>query len=89
MEFMLKGLSSALIAYSAHYGVAKLYDQFCVPDGFWGYMQGFVTTGSPVCNAGVQIMSATQVSYSTMVLMGVTRLAIDWVAPGAGNAIPH
>lgn len=82
MEHLLKGLGSALIAYTAHYGSSKLYSEFCVPDGVWGYLQGMVTAGSPVCQAGMKVMEATQVSYSTVILMGLTRLALDVVAPG-------
>jgi hypothetical protein len=88
MEILLKGAATVLLAYSAHYGVAKLYNEFCVPDGFWGYVQGMVTTGSPVCAAGLEAMKHTQVSYSTMILMGVARLAVDMAVPGAGAAIP-
>ena len=86
MEAITKALVSALIAYSAHYGVTKVYNEFCVPDGFWGYLQGIVTTGSPICKAGMEVMSHTQVSYSTVIMMGVTRIVLDWVAPGSGAA---
>jgi hypothetical protein len=51
----------------------------CVPDGFYGYIQGLVSIGSPVCQAGVQAISATQVSYSSLIMMGVSRLFIDFV----------
>jgi hypothetical protein len=86
MEAIGKALASALIAYTAHYSVTKVYNEFCVPDGFWGYFQGIVTTGSPVCKAGMEVMSHTQVSYSTVIMMGVTRILLDWVAPGASAA---
>ena len=49
----------------------------------WGYVQGLVTTGSPLCQAGVQVISNTQVSYSSMIMMGITRIVVDLVAPGA------
>ena len=86
MEAIGKALLSAAIAYSAHYGVAKVYNEFCVPDGLWGFFQGMVTTGSPVCKVGMDVMSNTQVSYSTVIMMGVTRIILDWVAPGTGAA---
>jgi hypothetical protein len=86
MEAVAKALLSAGIAYTVHYGAVKAYDSFCVPDGFWGFMQGMVTTGSPICAAGVKVISNTEVSYSTLVLMGITRVALDWIAPGAGAA---
>ena len=81
-----KGLISALIAYSAHYGAAKAYSFLCVPSGLLGFFQGMVTSGSPVCQTGLQVMTATQVSYSTTIMMGISRLFIDWVAPSASSA---
>ena len=85
-DSILKGIGSAAIAYSTHYGVTKLYSNFCVPDGFWGFLQGAVTTGSPVCQAGVQVLQHTQMSYSTLLMMGVTRVFLDAVFPGAATA---
>ena len=86
MEAIAKGLLSASIAYTVHYGAVKAYDSFCVPDGFWGFVQGLVSAGSPVCSAGIQVISSTQMSYGTLVMMGITRLALDYIAPGAGAA---
>jgi hypothetical protein len=86
MEAIAKGLLSAGIAYTVHYGAVKAYDNFCVPDGIWGFLQGMVTTGSPLCAAGVKVISNTEVSYSTLVLMGITRVALDWIAPGSAAA---
>jgi hypothetical protein len=85
MEAVVKSLVSALIAYSAHYGTVKLYNMVCIPDGVWGYFQGLVTTGSPMCQASVSIISNTQTSYSSMLLMGITRVVIDMVAPGSAK----
>jgi hypothetical protein len=84
----VKGAATALIAYSAHYGMVKAYSAACVPDGFWGFVQGLVTAGSPVCQAGVQIISSTQMTYGTVITLGITRLVLDLVAPGAGDAVP-
>jgi hypothetical protein len=83
MEFILKNIGSALMVYSTHYGVTKLYNYACVPDGLLGYLRGLVTVGSPVCEAGVKIITNTQVSYSTMILMGITRSIVDMIIPGA------
>jgi len=88
MEAILKTAASALVAYTAHYGIAKFYNFACVPDGFWGYLNGMVSTGSPVCQAGVQVLTHTQVSYSSMIMMGITRVIIDVVAPGSSQAAP-
>ena len=76
-----KGILSALISYSAHYSTAKLYSLGCVPDGFYGFLQGLLTAGSPVCQVGVQVLSATQVSYSSLIMMGFSRFILDTVAP--------
>ncbi len=81
MEVILKNIAAALIAYSAHYTAAKFYNYACVPDGIMGYMTGLITTGSPVCQASVQVISNTQVSYSSMILMGISRIAIDFISP--------
>ncbi len=83
-DSILKAVGSAAIAYSTHYGVTKLYSEFCIPNGFWGFLQGAITAGSPVCQAGVQVIQHTQMSYSTLILMGTTRLALDALFPGAG-----
>lgn len=88
MEAILKSGFSAILAYSAHYAATKFYNYACVPDGFVGYLSGLITTGSPVCQAGVQIISNTQVSYSSMIMMGITRVLIDVVAPGSSQAAP-
>jgi len=72
-----------LLSYTVHYAATKAYSYACVPDGWMGYLTGLITTGSPVCQAGVHVISHTQVSYSSMVLMGISRLFVDLVAPGA------
>jgi hypothetical protein len=81
MEAILKNSATVLLAYTTHYGVAKLYNYVCVPDGIMGFLTGLVSAGSPVCQAGVQIISNTQISYSSMILMGVSRLFVDVVSP--------
>ena len=83
MEPILKSTASILISYTVHYVATKAYSYACVPDGLMGYLAGLITTGSPVCQAGVHIISNTQVSYSSMVLMGISRLFVDLVTPGA------
>jgi len=76
-----KGVTSALISYSAHYVTTKMYSAACVPDGIYGFLQGLVTAGSPVCQVGVQVISSTQVSYSSVIMMGISRFILDVVAP--------
>jgi hypothetical protein len=79
---LVKAVGSALLSYAAHYGMTKAYNYACVPDGVYGFLQGMVTSGSPVCQAGVQVISSTQVSYSQLIMMGISRVLIDAVAPG-------
>ena len=86
MEPVMKFAASALITYTTHYGVAKIYDYVCVPDGIIGYMYGFFSMGSPVCQAGLQAMTNTQVSYSSMIMTGISRLVVDYVIPGSSSA---
>lgn len=83
---LAKGLISALISYSAHYVTTKAYSTACVPDGIYGFLQGLVISGSPVCQVGIQVMTATQVSYSTVIMMGISRLILDTVAPSSDGA---
>ena len=87
MEAILKTAASALFAYTAHYGMAKFYNFACVRDGLWGYLNGMISTGSPVCQAGIQVLTHTQVSYSSMIMMGITRVAIDLIAPGSSQQV--
>ena len=83
MEPILKFVAAALLTYTTHYGVAKVYNYACVPDGILGYMYGFVSMGSPVCQVGLQAMTSTQVSYSSMIMTGITRIIVDYIVPGA------
>lgn len=83
MEAILKSGASALLAYTVHYTATKFYNFACVPDGVMGYLTGLLTTGSPICQASVQILSSTQVSYSSFIMIGMTRVIVDLVAPNS------
>jgi len=78
---LTKAIISALISYTAHYTATKVYSAACVPDGVYGFLQGLVTSGSPVCQVGIQVMTATQVSYSSVLMMGISRIILDNVIP--------
>jgi len=78
-----KAILSAMIAYTAHYASSKAYDFVCVPDGIQGFLYGLISTGSPICQTGIQAITSTQTSYSSMILMGVSRVVIDFIAPGS------
>ena len=82
MELVLKSIASAIVSYSAHYVSTKIYSYTCVPDGILGYLKGFITTGSPICQMGVSMISSTQTSYSSMIMMSISRIIVDLVAPG-------
>ena len=79
LRYCLKTLSSAIIAYTSHYAVNKFYNYACVPDGLYGYLHGFISTGSPVCQTSIQLLSMTQLSYSTTVMMILSRAAVDTI----------
>lgn len=80
MNTLTKSGLAALLAYSTHYAVTKVYSVFCVPDGVWGFIQGSITSGSPICASTFSIMSHTHVTYSTIVLTSLSRLIIDALA---------
>jgi hypothetical protein len=78
---ILKNIAASILAYSTHYAAIKFYNYACVQDGFVGYINGIITTGSPVCQSVVQVISSTQVSYSSIILMSITRIVVEMVAP--------
>ena len=73
----LKSVGAAAIVYAVHYAGIKAYDHFCVPDGVWGFISGILTTGSPVCSVALKVVQHTEVSYSSAILLGVSRFIID------------
>lgn len=88
MEPIVKFVTTAALTYSAHYGIAKMYNMICVPDGVMGYIYGVVSMGSPLCQVGLQAMTNTQVSYSSMIMTGITRLLVDYIMPTAPATAP-
>jgi hypothetical protein len=83
MYAISRAVLSAALTYVAHYGVTKLYSSFCVPNGVWGFFQGSIITGSPMCASALTVMTNTHSAYSAMVLAGVSRFVVDIVADGA------
>jgi hypothetical protein len=79
MEAIARGVTSGLLAYSVHYATMKAYSTACIPDGTWGFIQGLLSAGSPVCQAMLTVVSQTQVSYSSFVLIGVARVIVDMI----------
>jgi hypothetical protein len=76
-----KTLATIAVTYSAHYASMKVYSGMCVPDGVWGYLQGLVTTGSPLCTATLTYAYNSQNSYATIITMAVSRIAIELILP--------
>jgi len=72
-EIATTGIST-LVVYSTHYVSAKLYSGICIPNGFTGYMVGFVTTASPWCRLILEVMKLTENQYSTIILLVLSRL---------------
>jgi hypothetical protein len=70
---------STFIVYSVHFGAVKAYDKFCVPDGVYGYFQGLVTAGSPVCKFALDTITSTQNHYSGVILVGISRLLLGLI----------
>jgi hypothetical protein len=81
MQAIGKGLATMLLFYSVHYSVAKLYNHFCVPDTVYGFFQGMISTGSPVCMGGMEILKSTQTSYGSLIMLGTSRLFVDMMNP--------
>jgi hypothetical protein len=76
---LMKMLLSVVLVYSAHYATSKVYDNLCVPDGLTGYLQGFITTASPWCKMSLDIMKATENHYSSVILVGLSRILLSGV----------
>jgi hypothetical protein len=83
MYAVSRAFLSATLTYVAHYSVTKLYSTFCVPEGIWGFMQGSIITGSPVCASALTVMTNTHSAYSAMILSGLSRFIVDVVADTA------
>jgi hypothetical protein len=81
MQAIGKGLATMLLVYSVHYSVAKLYNRFCVPDTVYGFFQGAITTGSPICMGAMDILKTTQTSYGSFIMLGTSRLFVDIINP--------
>lgn len=81
MQAIGKGLATMLLVYTTHYSVAKLYNHFCVPDSIYGFFQGAITTGSPMCMGAMDILKTTQTSYGSLIMLGTSRLFVDMLSP--------
>jgi len=87
-EPLLKLAGTLVLTYTSHYTAAKVYSNLCVPSGWFGYIQGMFTTGSPICSATLNYVSNSQSSYATIITMSISRAVMDAILPGSGNAAP-
>lgn len=85
MNSLSKTFASALLAYSIHYGVGKLYSTVCIPDGLVGFVSGILSVGSPLCQIGLQTLTHTQSTFSSIVLMSLSRILIDTMVPSQSS----
>ena len=76
---LVKAGASVFLVYSTHYGSTKLYDQLCVPDGLYGFLQGMITTASPWCKLTLDVMKATENQYTTAVMLGISKIILGAV----------
>ena len=76
---LVKAGASVLLVYSTHYGSTKVYDQVCVPDGLYGFLQGMITTASPWCKLTLDVMKATENQYTTAVMLGISKIILGAV----------
>lgn len=79
MEIVAKNVISLGLVYSTHFVSVKLYNNFCIPDGAWGFITGLLTTGSPACNVALKVAENTSVSYTTVLTVGLTRFILDLI----------
>jgi hypothetical protein len=68
---------SILVVYSTHYAATKSYSLVCVPNGWQGYLWGFITTSSPWCRLILEVMKVTENQYSTIILLVLSRLLLQ------------
>jgi hypothetical protein len=71
---------AAFIAYSSHYAITKAYAYYCIPDGIWGFFQGGLTTGSPLCQGAFTVMTQTQTAYSSILITSLSHVFIDMMS---------
>jgi hypothetical protein len=84
MNSIVRTILATIIAYTSHFSITQLYTTFCIPLGFYGYIQGILTMGSPICGSLLSIMTYTQSTYGTLVITGISSLLLDII-----TKIPH
>ena len=85
---IVKILGTMLLTYSSHYAAANLYAKLCVHATPWGFLQGMIATGSPVCSAIHAYVGNSQTSYTTIITTTISRAVIDAILPGVAPPAP-
>jgi hypothetical protein len=83
---IVKLLGTMLLTYSSHYTAANLYAKLCVPATMWGYLQGMIATGSPVCSAIHAYVGNSQTTYTAVITTTISRAIMDAILPGTTPA---
>ena len=79
---------AALISYSAHYGMTRVYTYICIPDGLSGFLQGLVTTASPICATILSVISHSHITYSTLIVTSLAKILVDSVSSVGKFPVP-
>jgi hypothetical protein len=77
-----------LTVFVLHYVAANMYAKICADLGFLGFLTSFMTTGSPVCNALLNVINATHNSYSLLIaglIGGLVAFVTSWNNGNNGN----
>jgi|694.fasta_scaffold05217_25 hypothetical protein len=73
----VKMAAAGAITYTAHYGSAQFYSEFCASKGLEGFLFGMITTASPVCRFALGIMSHSQDLYANFVMISMARIVVS------------
>lgn len=70
-----------LTVFLLHYISTNLYASICADLGIIGFLRSFMTAGSPVCNALLNVINTTHNSYSLLVaglVGGLVTFVSSW-----------
>jgi len=84
MNNVAKIVGSLMLTYVTHWGATNVYSYVCLPGGFFGFFQGMINTGSPMCTTTLNFVTATQASYATILTVTLSRIVMDFILPTGG-----
>jgi hypothetical protein len=67
MRTAITSFTLALSIGTVVWGSTRVYSTYCVPPGFDGLIQSFITGSSAPCHAILTLLSNTSALYSTMI----------------------